>query len=90
MSKSNHIRYLAKEKPDMTNAQIARIVQCSDALVSKVLRRDGSRASKKFVQIPYLDRANLDFVISGAESAGVAYCEFVNAIVTDARMEEQA
>lgn len=90
MSKSDHIRYLAKEKPDMTGAQIAKVVNCSNALVSKVLRKDASRAKKKFVPIPYLDKANLDFVISGAESAGVAYCEFVNAIVTDARLEDQA
>ena len=90
MSKSAHIRYLAKEKPDMSNAQIARIVKCSEALVSKVLRKDGARPKKKFVPIPKLDKANLDFVIEGAESAGVAYWEFVNAIVTDARMEDQA
>lgn len=90
MSKSDHIRYLAKEKPDMTNAQIARAVGCSHALVSKVVRQTGGRPIKKFVPMPYLDEANYQFVTAAAESAGVPYCEFVNAIVTDARLEEQA
>jgi hypothetical protein len=90
MSKASMIRKLLSADPDMRNKDIVARIGCSSALITNTRRRMGlSRRGKLPACMSFMSKENTEFVGRSALAENVPVTDFINAIVTDARLEDQ-
>ncbi len=83
-----------KANPGAKNVEIARMVGADQAYVSTVLQRAGLAGRNKKPPQPKVRRvrfeaANDDWIVRQCEAHNLDIAEFVNACVTDARLDDE-
>lgn len=91
MSKASMIRKLLSADPEMRNRDIVSRIGCSSALVTATRKRMGlSRRGSLPPAMSFMSKENAQFVAEQSLKMNVPVTDTINAIVTDARMEDQA
>jgi len=89
-SKSERVLEQLRKTPHAKNKDIAALVGCTSPLVAKTRKRYGIHRAKSIRATVIIKGANAVFLDKFAESANITAKEAINAIITDARIEDES